>query len=86
MTRHLHSVGYPGTLEGRVFDVLATRAGVEVCEACSELRYLHCDSVRDALTRLAKRGLAAAVKAGQTTFYCLTRDAQRPHDRRGKRA
>lgn len=83
MTRHLHTVRYPGTLEGRVFDYLAERAGVEVCEACKALRYLHCDSVRSAIERLAKRGLVAAVKAGEATLFCVVRGAQRPADRRG---
>jgi len=86
VSRNLHSVGYPGTLEGRVFDFLANRAGVEVCEACKALRYLHCDSVRSAMERLAKRGAVAIVKAGQATFFCVVRNAQRPDDRRGRAA
>lgn len=74
-----------GNVEQRVFDLLAQRAGVELCEACAAMR-TDCNSVRQALVRLCAKGKAAITHAQRrVTFYCITRDAVRPTDGRETR-
>jgi hypothetical protein len=71
-----------GNMEQRVFDLLAQRAGVELCEACAAMRS-DCDSVRQALVRLCAKGKAGIAHARRrVAFYFITRDAVRPIDGR----
>lgn len=73
-----------GNMEQQAFDYLARRGAIELCEACEALPY-DCDSVRNALNALRRKGPAHAVKIGQAVLYFLVPNAQRPEDRRGKR-
>jgi len=71
-----------GNLEQRAFDFLASRAGVDLCEACSVLPQ-RCESVRQAFYRLRAQGLAETIKAGGVRLFFVVRDAVRPLDDRG---
>lgn len=70
-------------IEGRAFAFLSERAGVELCEACSLLPQ-RCESVRQALYRLRKRGQVETVKTGSTRFFFVVLGAARPVDNRGR--
>lgn len=83
MIRHDHSVGAAGAnLEQLAYDFLASHAGVEMCQVCFAFR-IRCRSMRHAVERLAKKGVAASVKVGTVRLFFIVRDATRPADKRG---